>query len=84
MTRTDPLGRYGYCPVINGTDLGWDYVVPIDLSFVDAQIDSLGRGREAAIPLLQAIQTHYRYLPDEALRRVCDRTEITPAQIAKL
>ena len=28
---------------------------------------SSGRGREAAIPILQAIQTHYRYLPDEAL-----------------
>ena len=54
----------------------------IDLSFVDARIDALGRGREAAIPLLQAIQTHYRYLPDEALRRVCERTEVTPAQIA--
>ena len=32
--------------------------------------------------MLQAIQSHYRYLPDEALRRVCERTEITPAQIA--
>ena len=42
----------------------------------------LGRGKEAAIPLLQAIQTHYRYLPDEALRRLCELTEITPAEIA--
>jgi NADH:ubiquinone oxidoreductase subunit E len=39
-------------------------------------------GTEAAIPLLQAIQSHYRYLPDEALRRLCEITEITPAQIA--
>ena len=54
----------------------------IDLAFVDAQIDKFGRGRESAIPLLQAIQTHYRYLPDEALRRICERTEVTPAQIA--
>jgi len=44
-------------------------------------VTRLGRGREAAIPILQAIQTHYRYLPDEALRRVCELTEITPAQI---
>ena len=35
-----------------------------------------------AIPLLQAIQTHYRYLPDEALHRLCEITEISPAQIA--
>jgi NADH:ubiquinone oxidoreductase subunit E len=54
----------------------------IDLSFVDDAVARLGRTREAAIPLLQAIQTHYRYLPDEALRRVCEVTDITPAQIA--
>lgn len=53
-----------------------------DLGFVDDLVARLGRGREAAIPILQAIQTHYRHLPDEALRRVCDLTEITPAQIA--
>jgi NADH:ubiquinone oxidoreductase subunit E len=54
----------------------------IDLGFVDELVEKLGRGREAAIPILQAIQSHYRYLPDEALTRVCERTEITPAQIA--
>jgi NADH:ubiquinone oxidoreductase subunit E len=54
----------------------------LDLSFVDALVERFGRSREAAIPILQAIQSHYRYLPDEALRRVCERTEITPAQIA--
>jgi NADH:ubiquinone oxidoreductase subunit E len=31
--------------------------------------------------LLQAIQSHYRYLPDEALRRLCELTDITPAEI---
>jgi len=54
----------------------------IDLAFVDEQVERFGGGREAAIPILQAIQSHYRYLPDEALERVCERTEITPAQIA--
>ncbi|MGD8374980.1 MAG: NAD(P)H-dependent oxidoreductase subunit E [Acidobacteriota bacterium] len=53
-----------------------------DPAFVDALIDRVGRSREAAIPILQGIQDQYRYLPDEALRRVCERTEITPAQIA--
>lgn len=53
-----------------------------DLTFVDDAIARLGRGKEATIPLLQAIQTHYRYLPDDALRRVCELTEITPAEIA--
>ena len=54
----------------------------IDLAFVNETVARIGRNREAAIPLLQAIQTHYRYLPDEALRRLCEITDITPAQIA--
>lgn len=54
----------------------------LDLAFVDEIVATTGTGKEAAIPILQAIQTHYRYLPDEALVRVCELTEITPAQIA--
>jgi NADH:ubiquinone oxidoreductase subunit E len=54
----------------------------IDLAFVDELVARQGRSKEAAITLLQAIQTHYRYLPDEALRRLCELTDITPAQIA--
>ncbi|MGO9096240.1 MAG: NAD(P)H-dependent oxidoreductase subunit E [Bryobacteraceae bacterium] len=55
---------------------------PLDLSFVETAVALHGRGRESAIPLLAAIQTHYRYLPDEALRRLCELTAVTPAQIA--
>jgi len=51
-------------------------------SFVDGLVARIGRRREAAVPLLQAIQNHFRYLPDEALRRVCELTDVTPAQIA--
>lgn len=54
----------------------------IDLAYVDELVARHGRGQEAAIPLLQAIQAHYRYLPDEALRRVCELTGITPAAIS--
>lgn len=53
-----------------------------DPGFVGALVARHGRGKEAAIPILQAIQAHYRYLPDEALRRVCELTDITPAEIA--
>ena len=53
-----------------------------DLSAVDGIVDEIGGDREAVIPILQAIQAHYRYLPREALRRVCEISEITPAQIA--
>ena len=55
---------------------------PLDLAFVDQLVAREGRGKEAAIILLQAIQSHYRYLPDEALHRLCELTEITPAEVA--
>jgi NADH:ubiquinone oxidoreductase subunit E len=53
-----------------------------DLNFVDQAVARYGRSREAAIPLLQALQQHYRYLPTDALQRLCAITEITPAAIA--
>jgi NADH:ubiquinone oxidoreductase subunit E len=55
---------------------------PIDLDFVDELISREGTAAESAIAILHAIQEHYRYLPDEALLRVHELTEITPAQIA--
>lgn len=54
----------------------------IDLSFVEEIISREGRGKDAAIAILRGIQTTYGYLPDEALRKVCEETEISPAQIA--
>lgn len=54
---------------------------PLDV-FVKRLVELNGGSKEAAIPILQAIQTHYRYLPDEALKLVCELTDITPAQIA--
>ena len=53
----------------------------LDLSFVDRTVERLGRRPDAVIPILQAIQAHYRFLPQEALERVCGLTEITPAAI---
>lgn len=68
--------------VPSGAGLASFALPEIDLSFVDQIVGREGRGRDAAIPILRAIQTHYGYLPDEALRKVCEQTEITPAQIA--
>lgn len=53
-----------------------------DPGFVDRVIDEEGTSLEATIPILQRIQRHYRYLPQAALLRVCERTEITPHDIA--
>ncbi len=48
---------------------------------VDRLVAEIGQGREAVIPILHALQDRYRYLPDAALARVCEITEITPATI---
>ncbi len=58
-----------------------DAAPAVDLRFVDEAIRRRGASREATIPLLQALQRHYRYLPDAALVRLCEATEITPAQM---
>lgn len=48
---------------------------------VDRIVEEKGRSGEAVIPILQAIQNHYNYLPKEALERVCETTDITPSRI---
>jgi NADH-quinone oxidoreductase subunit F len=53
----------------------------VDLKFVDETISSIGRSPESVIAILQEIQTHYRYLPPEALEHLCSHTDITPAQV---
>ena len=54
----------------------------VDVTFVDGLVERIGRGPERTIPILQAIQGHYGWLPPEALERVCAVTEITAARIA--
>jgi NADH:ubiquinone oxidoreductase subunit E len=68
--------------VLSKRDLEVAPVPEVDLSFVDEFISKEGRGKDAAVPILRAIQLNYGYLPDEALQKVCEETEITPAQIA--
>jgi len=53
----------------------------IDLQPVDEAIEQIGRGPEATIPLLQAVQRVYRYLPEAALRRLAERTDISAARL---
>lgn len=48
---------------------------------LESILTQTGTGREAVIPILQAIQKKFNYLPEEALRQVCAQTEITPGQI---
>lgn len=54
----------------------------IDLTFVDQAVGKIGTGQEKVLEILQALQNYFGYLPKEALERVCQLTEITPASIA--
>ena len=47
----------------------------------DAIIDRIGTRREQIIPLLQAMQAEFNYLPSDALNRLYERTEIDRAQL---
>jgi NADH-quinone oxidoreductase subunit F len=54
----------------------------VDLGYVDQVIERAGRTPDAVIPILQAVQQHFHYLPKEALEHICRKTEITAATIA--
>ncbi len=51
------------------------------LEDIDQIVADTGQGPEAAIPILQSIQDRYRYLPIEALERVCETTQISATQL---
>ena len=55
--------------------------MPIDLNEIDGIVKEKGSGPQAAIPILQAIQEKYRFLPIEALERVCAVTEISATEL---
>jgi NADH-quinone oxidoreductase subunit F len=50
-------------------------------AFVNRVVNEHGRDKASVIPILQAIQKEFRFLPGEALQQVCKTTEITPASI---
>ncbi len=54
----------------------------VDLSLVDEIVKTEGHNPAALIPILQAIQSRYRYLPEAALRRLAEISGISLAQIA--
>ena len=67
---------------INGDlEAGGDQTPAVDLAVVDEIVEAIGRQSDGLIPILHALQEHYRYLPEPALRRVCELTETTAADI---
>ena len=53
----------------------------VDLAQIDAIVETKGRNRENAIPVLQAIQEQLRYIPLEAIARIAATTEMTESQL---
>jgi len=51
------------------------------IKIVEQIVAERGTSPDAAIPVLQDIQQEFNYLPDEALKHVCEITEITPSRI---
>ena len=51
------------------------------LDDIDQIVAETGRGKDAVIPILHAIQERYRYLPEAALAHVCETTDISRATI---
>src|SRR5690554_6097353 len=48
---------------------------------IDHIIEATGSLKKDLIPLLQAIQNHYNYLPEEALKYLSEKTSITASEI---
>jgi NADH:ubiquinone oxidoreductase subunit E len=53
----------------------------IDLSKIDAIVAAKGKSREAAIPVLQAVQETFRYIPLEAVARIAEISDMTESQL---
>lgn len=53
----------------------------IDLNIVDDIVANWGTRPEMAIPVLQAVQEEFRYIPLEAIERIAEKTEMTESQL---
>jgi NADH:ubiquinone oxidoreductase subunit E len=53
----------------------------IDLAQVDAIVAKVGRDATKAIPVLQAVQEQFRFVPLEAIERIASTTEMTESQL---
>jgi NADH:ubiquinone oxidoreductase subunit F (NADH-binding)/NADH:ubiquinone oxidoreductase subunit E/Pyruvate/2-oxoacid:ferredoxin oxidoreductase delta subunit len=53
----------------------------IDIQKIDHIIQEKGTTKKSLIPILHSLQEEFKYLPEEALRRISETTEIKPADI---
>ena len=59
---------------------------PVDTDVIMAVVDDIvgitGGSRDKVIEILQEVQKKLNYIPSEALKHICEITEITPGQIS--
>ena len=53
----------------------------VDFRDIDEIVARQGNEKSAVVPVLHAIQEKFNYLPQEALNRVCEISEISPSDI---
>jgi len=89
LTRNSELGTRNSEPETRNSKLGTRNPEPetrnymsINLTEIDQIVEDIGRSTADVIPILHAIQKKYKYLPEEALFRVCEISDITPAAIS--
>ncbi len=69
------------CAATNTSSALVPEVVDFNVSEIDGIVDEFGRSQEAVIPILQAMQNRYGYLPEQGLERIAELTDISPASI---
>ncbi len=52
-----------------------------NFQYIDKLIQDKGSTKKSLIPILQAIQKEYNYLPEEALKYLAEKSEITASEI---
>ena len=53
----------------------------LDLSKVDSIVKDYGYKRQNLIAILQKVQEHFRYLPEDALTRIAVQMKLSPATV---
>lgn len=69
-------------PASAGSASAHNGVADVDLKDIDAIVEAQGGKAASLVPILQAIQGRYRYLPQEALKHLAASTGISAAEIA--
>jgi NADH-quinone oxidoreductase subunit F len=54
----------------------------LDLTLAEQLVQRIGRTPDSVIPILQAVQEQFGYLPGPLLERICQISEITPAALS--